>query len=476
MVRLARARQGKVSARVSAARLFARARGRDHQRRAHKQILQLPPADVVEDLVQRVAAPEVHHVQRIIKAVASADDSDIAPHRAAEARADIDEVEFALIARTNVTDHANVATQTAAGDGGDAGTPSKHQPLKQRVRRQSVGAMKAVARGFSAAKKPRNVGPSVEVGPNAADGVVRGGHDRDRRDARINAVAREQLEEPGEARLESHAAHCARVKKHIGVLRLREMVDDAAADDVARRKLGERMTAFHKSTARLVDEVRALATNCLADERTRRARHIQRRRVKLHELEVGNRSPRSPSHGDSVASSDARIGRLAPKLADAARRQHSRARPDDLQTVLGMVGNRTEHWIDPTAHRARSEEIQGETTVEEANARMGATSSKQSAGKFAAGRVAVGVHDAPTIVTAFARERQFTRGVAIKAHAHGDEILNLARPLFNERAHGIDVAQACACGKGVGDVLGNRVVAGKHRSNSALRPRGVGLL
>ena len=461
---------------MSPARLFARTRGRGHQRRAGKQILQFPPADVVEDLVQRVAAPEVDHVQRIIKAVAGADDSDIAPHRAAEARADIDEVEFALIARTNVADDANVATQTAAGDGGDAGTPSKHQTLEQRVRRETVGAMKAVARGFSAAKKPRNARPSVEVGPNAADGVVRGGHHRDRRDARIDAVAREQFKEPGEARLESHAAHRARVKKHIGVLRLREMVDDAAADDVARRKLGERMTAFHESTARLVDEVRALATNCLADERAPRARDIQRRRMKLHELEVGDRGPRSPSHGDSVAGGDTRVGRLAPKLTEAARRQHSRARPDGLQSVLGMVCDCTEHWIDPTTHRARSKEIQGETTVEEANARMGATSSEQGAGKFAAGRVAVGVHDAPTIVTTFARQRQFTRGVAIKAHAQGDEILHLARPLFDQRAHSIDVAQACACGKGVGDVLGNRVVAGKHRSNSALRPRGVGLL
>ena len=46
--------------------------------------------------------------------------------------------------------------------------------------------------------------------------------------------------------------------------------------------------------------------------------------------------------------------------------------------------------------------------------------------------------------------------------------------LVNKRVHGTNVTESSARFQGVGNVARHRVLIGKHRRNSALRPTGVG--
>ena len=417
------------------------------------------------------------HVERVGEPVAGAHDAHVAPHRAAEARADIDEVELALVARADVADDADVAAGRAVGRrSGDARAAPEHETLEQRVRGEAVRAVQAVAGGLARGEESGHIGAAVEVGPHAADGVVRRGHHGDRRGAGIDAVAREERREAGEPPREALLAERARVEEDIRILGLREMLDDAAAHDVARRELGERMTPLHEAPARLVDEVRALAAHGLADERAPRAGHVERRRMELHELEVRHRGARAPRHRDPVAGGDARVGGLAPELADAARREHRRPRPDDLQSVLRMMGDGAEHAVVAALGGPRGQEVEREAAVEEPDAGMRAARREQRARELAAGGVAIGVHDPPARVAALAGQREPAPFVAIEAHAELDEPLDLARSLVDERAHGVDAAQPGARGEGVGHVLRRGVVVGEHGGDPTLRPRGVGLL
>ena len=79
--------------------------------------------------------------------------------------------------------------------------------------------------------------------------------------------------------------------------------------------------------ARGVDQPGAFAAQRLGEQEPRRARHAQRRRMELDELEVGD--PRAGAIGqrDAVAGGHRGIGRLAEDLSGAARgQQHAPAR------------------------------------------------------------------------------------------------------------------------------------------------------
>ena len=62
----------------------------------------------------------------------------------------------------------------------------------------------------------------------------------------------------------------------------------ARGDDVARREVGERVLVGHERDAVVVAQDRALAPQRLGEERPRHRRVVQRGRVELHELEVGD--------------------------------------------------------------------------------------------------------------------------------------------------------------------------------------------
>ena len=102
---------------------------------------------------------------------------------------------------------------------------------------------------------------------------------------------------------------------------------DRAGDDVARRELGAGNPG-HEASAGLVDEDRALAAHRLADERHRTVAAIERGRVELHELQVGEDRAGAGRKREPLAEAAGRVGGVLVEPADAAGRDDDRVRPE----------------------------------------------------------------------------------------------------------------------------------------------------
>ena len=96
----------------------------------------------------------------------------------------------------------------------------------------------------------------------------------------------------------------------------------APRDDVAWREVGERVLVGHERDALLVAQDRAFAAQRLREQRARHRRVVQRGRVELHELEVGDRDAGSQRHRDAVAGRQGRVRGDREALPGAAGRDH----------------------------------------------------------------------------------------------------------------------------------------------------------
>ncbi len=88
------------------------------------------------------------------------------------------------------------------------------------------------------------------------------------------------------------------------------------------------MERQHEALALLVDEHRALAAQRLGGERRRIAADVERGRVELHELGVGDDRAGAGRGGEAAAPRLARVGGDGVEPADAAGRQHHGAGAD----------------------------------------------------------------------------------------------------------------------------------------------------
>ena len=176
---------------------------------------------------------------------------------------------------------------------------------------------------------------------------------------------------------------------------------DAARDDVARREIAVGVIARHERLAARVDQPRAFAAQRLGDQEPRRAGTVERRRVKLHELEIGDaragvdtrarcrrrwRPPgfvvsRNTWPAPPVASSVARGAHLVAR----ARRRRRSATPHASPSSTMQLGD--ERVIDGLDRRQRADAL------------------PERAADLAAGRVA-GMQDAPHAVRRLAAERR----------------------------------------------------------------------
>ena len=86
-------------------------------------------------------------------------------------------------------------------------------------------------------------------------------------------------------------------------------------------------TLEHEALAGAVDQLRALAAQRLGGERRRIAADVERGRVELHELRVGDHRAGARRHAEAVAFRLRRVGGDGVEMADAAGGEHDRARP-----------------------------------------------------------------------------------------------------------------------------------------------------
>ena len=158
-----------------------------------------------------------------------------------------------------------------------------------------------------------------QIGEDAAHAVVRSRGDGHRRRGDVQPDLATLLVGRREPRRD--VGHRRRVEDH-RLSRLIAHLQHRAGDDVARRQIAERVEPVHEPLARGVAEHRPLAPQRLRQQPGRVPGHIERRRMKLHELQVGERRARQPGEGEPLA--DRRVGTRPPPedAAGAARGEH----------------------------------------------------------------------------------------------------------------------------------------------------------
>src|SRR5262249_32667263 len=135
-------------------------------------------------------------------------------------------------------------------------------------------------------------------------------------DAARAADGKDAGESFGEART---AAEFSRVEIDLSLFLLAE---DRAGHHIARRQLGEGMTADHESLAALVDQDRPFAAAGFGDELQRILRRVERSGVELYDLHVGETRAGSKGDRKAVAGGNDGIRRVAVHLAAAASGEH----------------------------------------------------------------------------------------------------------------------------------------------------------
>ena len=161
-----------------------------------------------------------------------------------------------------------------------------------------------------------------------------------------------------------------------------------------------------------VDQPRAFAAQRLRQQEPRRARHAQRRRMELHELEIGDAARRrgTPSRSPSpVATAGFVVSRKtcpAPPVASSTRPR--RAVPTRAVAVEEPRRRRT--------RRPRRRATCASASCDDVTPGVRRDARPQHAADLAAGRVAR-VQHAAHAVRAFARQRRLAVGVAIERRA-----------------------------------------------------------
>ena len=305
----------------------------------------------------------------------------------------------------------------------------------------------------------------VEVGLDAAHDVVRRRTDRDR-------VARE-IEAGGAARIRNQRKAIVHERR---VERRQRQVDrragapgfllDGAGDAIPRREVAGRIVARDESLAGRVDQPRAFAAQRFRQQEARLPRNPQRRRVELHELQIGDRCAGAIGHRDPVARRHRRIGRVVEDVAGAAgRKQHLPGVHEGGAAVFVQ---------DPRPDAANLAAVVDHPELDRARVIGGAHAGErrrlrpQGPRDLAAGRIAR-VQHAAGAVRSLHRQRWRSIRFEVEAGAPRHQLADVGRPLANQDVDRLGIAQAVAGGECVGGVERRRIIGADCRGDAALR-------
>ena len=105
----------------------------------------------------------------------------------------------------------------------------------------------------------------MQVGHDAAAGVMRGWHDRDRRARDVNTVLQAARIHGWEMASDEVCGFVADVEQHVLQTQTLYFVVDGAGHDVARRQFATRIEALHEARFVGQQQQAAFATQCFGD-------------------------------------------------------------------------------------------------------------------------------------------------------------------------------------------------------------------
>ena len=180
------------------------------------------------------------------------------------------------------------------------GARSEHEAFGQRIRGQPVCAVQPGARALADGVQAGNRCPGVQVRRDPAHHVVRGRRHRNEFSLGVDPGATECADHVREQGLVD-VAHVQVYGRSSGQ---RHLLLDGSGDLVAGGELVD------KPLPGGVEQPRALAADCLGDEKAvAPVRRRDRRRMKLHELEIGEGSARAEGQQQSTAGRPGGVGR-----------------------------------------------------------------------------------------------------------------------------------------------------------------------
>ena len=197
--------------------------------------------------------------------------------------------------------------QRRLGERRERGPASEDETFEKRVRGQPVRAVHAGRRALARRVEARELAASVEVGEDAADGVVGGRSDGNRCLRGVVPL----LQETAHERREAPAVDRAQIEQHRSARR------DLARHDVAGSEL------VRETVALLVEQERSFSAQRLGEEERR---VDEGRRVELDELEIRERGPSAVRRGHALADCARRIRRPLPQRRRTAGREQRGAR------------------------------------------------------------------------------------------------------------------------------------------------------
>ncbi len=301
---------------------------------------------------------------------------------------------------------------------------------------------------------------AVGVRQHPAHVIVRRGRDRDRRfqrvDARFLAGGENGREAYGELLHGAHVEEGAAAGCDLG--------ENPARHHVAGRKLRGGIDFQHEALAGFVDEDRALPAQRLGGERGRIAPHVERGRMELHELGVGDHRAGACRSGQPPPLGFARIGGDRIEPAEAARGQHHGAGRDGDR--LGVSPRRPRRDAGDIA--AVGQQIVHDDPFEHADRRRLAHGGDQRGHDRGAGPVALHAHDAAARVRGLAREQEAALLVAVERNAVAEQILDARRGLARDQLGDVAVDDAGAGGDRILDVGVDRIVGTERGGDAAL--------
>ena len=325
--------------------------------------------------------------------------------------------------------------------------------------------MRARACHFTRRVETRQVSAAVEIGADAAHRVMRRGMNWSRLRAKIDSVIQTRLVNARKARLYECGAAMRQIQKHVRRAGGRHFRDDGARNHVARRQVRKRMVALHEALTGGVDQKCAFAAQRLRQQEARRAFHMQRRRMELHEFDIRNFRADAPSHGHAVSGSDGGIGGFQKHAAQTASGQQNGPRAYRNQLALRFL------IYERSAHRAaRHQQVDAGRVTLEAHIRQRRRFAVKRARNFLAGGIAVSVQHTIAAVRTFASECQAAT-LPIERRAPFDQFANGSGTVLDQRAHRGRIAQPVAGGDSVLLVELHAVIFGEGDGDAALSVR-----
>ncbi len=156
-------------------------------------------------------------------------------------------------------------------------------------------------------------------------------------------------------------------------------------------------------------------------------------------------------------------------MAEAAGRQHHRARGKQERTCSGIAGLAQ---LKAGDRAVLGQQRFGDETFDQSDRRRAAHGLAQRRDDRGSGPVAAHMHDAPRRMRGLAADRELAFEVAVERHAIGEQVMDAWRGLARDPERDRFVDETAADGDGVSGVRLRAIAFGHGRSDAALRPGG----